>query len=142
MEEKVKGCRSRVQFANIAGICQLAFYRKAIKRHFHILRGFGPEAKLPRVSRRFVEGVLGNLLSKRAGTAAWLRVARRCAGFSRPQLEPGGESPGGSSFLGILPKLSDLGWFCIGAAHWWAQSACGPSFRRGSRQVNAPCVDW
>jgi hypothetical protein len=27
---------------------------------------------------------------------------------------------------GILPKLSDLGWFCIGAGALVAQSACGP----------------
>src|SRR5271166_2237315 len=34
-----------------------------------------------------------NVLSKRAGTAGWPRVARQCAGFSRPQLEPEEESP-------------------------------------------------
>src|SRR5271157_155080 len=34
-----------------------------------------------------------NVLSKRAGTASWPRVARRCAGFSRPQLEPEEEGP-------------------------------------------------
>src|ERR1700686_5394727 len=59
----------------------------------------------------------GYVLSKRAGTAAWPRVARRCAGFSRPQREPGGESPEEAHPLaGILPKLSDLGQGAIGEA--------------------------
>jgi hypothetical protein len=47
--------------------------------------------------------------------AAWPRVARRCAGFSRPQLEPGGESPEEAQILaGILPKFFDLGQGAIG----------------------------
>ena len=44
-------------------------------------------------------------------------MARRCAGFSRPQLEPGGQSPEEAHILaGILPKLSDLGQGAIGEA--------------------------
>jgi hypothetical protein len=44
-------------------------------------------------SKAYLRRGRGNVLSKRAGTAAWPRVVRRCVGFSRPQLEPGGESP-------------------------------------------------
>ena len=56
----------------------------------------------------------GNVLSKRAGTAAWPRAALRCAVFSKLQLEPGGESPEEAHPRRILPKFFDLGQGAIG----------------------------